>query len=50
MQLRLTVVIEDGAIFFDLAKPDPTRRGWYAFAPVAARRYQASTVEAPDPA
>jgi hypothetical protein len=46
MELRLTCVIEEGAIFFDFAKPDPKRRGWYAFAPVAARCYQVTAIEA----
>jgi hypothetical protein len=47
LELRLTVVVKEGAVFFDLSKPDPTRRGWYAFASVEARRYEASVLEAP---
>jgi hypothetical protein len=47
LELRLTVVIENGAHFFDLFKPDPTRRGWYAFAPAEARQYQVHILEAP---
>lgn len=46
MELLLTCVIEEGAIFFDFSKPDPKRRGWYAFAPAAAHRYQARAAEA----
>jgi hypothetical protein len=49
MELRLTCVIEEGAVFFDFAKPDPTRRGWYGFAPAAAHRYEARAAEAPNP-
>jgi hypothetical protein len=40
MQLRTEVIVEDGAIFFDLGQPDQTRRGWYAFAPVTAMRFE----------
>jgi hypothetical protein len=46
LKLQLTCVVEEGAVFFDLFRPDPKRRGWYAFAPVAAHRYQVSTAEA----
>jgi hypothetical protein len=46
LRLQLCCVIEEGAIFFDFSKPDHTKRGRYAFAPVAAYEYQASTVEA----
>jgi hypothetical protein len=48
IELRRTVVIDEGAVFFDFRQPDPTRRGWYAFAPVSARRYQWTTIEVPD--
>jgi hypothetical protein len=48
LDLRLEVVIEEGALFFDLFRPDPSRRGWYAFKKVAACRYQESAVEADD--
>jgi hypothetical protein len=48
LELHLVVVVEEGAVFFDSSKPDPTRRGWYAFAPVGAYRYQASVLEAAD--
>jgi hypothetical protein len=50
LKLRLEVVVEEGAIFFDLSRPDPTRRGWYAFAHSAAHRYHASVEEAAIPA
>lgn len=46
MELLLACVIEEGAIFFDFGKPDLNRRGWYAFAPSAAHRYQIRVVEA----
>jgi hypothetical protein len=46
LELRLTVVVEGGALFFDLSKPDPTRRGWYAFASAEARRYGVDVLEA----
>lgn len=49
MELRLTVIIEEGAVFFDFSRPDPTRRGWYAFAPVAAHRYERTVVEGSAP-
>jgi hypothetical protein len=39
LQLRLTVIVEAGALFFDWSKPDPTRRGWYAFVPTDPQRY-----------
>jgi hypothetical protein len=45
-ELRWTCVIEEGAIFFDFCKPDPIRRGWYAFGPVQARRCQGTAMEA----
>jgi hypothetical protein len=46
LELRLSCVIEEGAVFFNLFRPDPTRRNWYAFEPVAAHHYGASAVEA----
>ncbi len=46
LQLRLSCVVEEGAIFFDEERPDPIRRDWYAFKPVAAKHYQVSTKEA----
>jgi len=43
--LRLAVVVEAGAQFFDWSRPDPTRRGWYAFAPAEAQRYEVVVAE-----
>jgi hypothetical protein len=40
LELRLAVVVEDGALFFNYSRPDPARRGRYAFAPAEAQRYQ----------
>ena len=31
LELRLSCVIEEGAVFFNLFRPDPARRNWYAF-------------------
>jgi hypothetical protein len=39
-------VVEEGALFFDIFKPDCKRRGWYAFAPVAAHQYEIVAGEA----
>jgi hypothetical protein len=47
IELHRTVVIQEGAIFFDFSKPDLTRRGWYSFAPVTANRFQWVTIEVP---
>ena len=47
MELRQTCVIEEGALFFDFRRPDPMRRGWYAFAPEPAQRYEVRLLEAP---
>jgi hypothetical protein len=46
LRLQLSCKIEEGAVFFDFSKPDRSRRGWYAFAPVAAHEYNVVTVEA----
>jgi hypothetical protein len=46
LELRLACVVEEGALFFDPNRPDPTRRGWYAFARAANHRYQISASEA----
>jgi hypothetical protein len=46
MELRLTCEVESGALFFDFDRPDPTRRGRYAFAPAAGMRYLATATEA----
>jgi hypothetical protein len=44
--LRLTVVVEAGALFFDFGRPDRSRHGWYDFAPAVERRYQHMVAEA----
>ena len=31
LRLKLTCVVKSGSLFFDMSRPDPTRRGWYAF-------------------
>jgi hypothetical protein len=53
LQLRLTVNTEAGSLCFDWARPEPSPRGrgWYAFAPAKARRYQVVVDEgcSPDP-
>jgi hypothetical protein len=46
LHLRLTVVLESGSLFFDFRRADPVRRGWYAFAPAEAQRYQVALAEA----
>ncbi|MGL4464993.1 MAG: hypothetical protein ACRDD1_02525 [Planctomycetia bacterium] len=50
LELRLTVVVEAGAEFFDWSHPLPSPRGraWYAFAPVEGSAYQTNVVECPD--
>ncbi len=47
LELRLEVIVEEGALFFDCSRPEPSRRGrgWYAFGPVEARRYQVGVTE-----
>jgi hypothetical protein len=40
LELRLTVIVEAGALFFDWSRPDSARRCWYAFSPVAAHQYR----------
>lgn len=44
-ELQLTCVIEEGAAFFDLAKPDPDRRGWYRFKQASAYQFQTTVYE-----
>jgi hypothetical protein len=46
LRLQLFCKIEEGAVFFDFSKPDRSRRGWYAFAPVAAQDFKVVSVEA----
>jgi hypothetical protein len=46
LELRLAVVVEAGSQFFDFSRPDPTRRGWYAFVPEATNlRFQKVVIE-----
>jgi hypothetical protein len=45
LELRLTVVVEAGALFFDFGRPDPSRRGWYEFAAAVECRYQHMVAE-----
>jgi hypothetical protein len=45
LELRLVVVVEAGAQFFDWSRPDPTRRGWYAFAPAESQQYRVVVAE-----
>lgn len=49
LELRLAVVIEAGALFFDLSRPDPAHHGWYAFAAAESRRYEVVANEADGP-
>ena len=46
LELHLTVVVEAGALFFDFRRPDPSRRGWYGFAPAQEFRDQHDVSEA----
>lgn len=46
LRLALCSKVQEDAVFFDFSKPDPSRRGWYAFAPVAAHEYTVDAVEA----
>jgi hypothetical protein len=48
LELRIEVIIEEGALFFDWRQPDPHRRGWYGFAPEEAGRYRDTVLEAPE--
>jgi hypothetical protein len=43
---KLSCVIEEGAIFFNMLRPDPVRKCWYEFEAVPAHHYEASTHEA----
>jgi hypothetical protein len=51
LELRLAVVVEAGALFFDWSRPEPSPRGrgWYAFAPADALRYQKVVAEGNSP-
>jgi hypothetical protein len=46
LELQLFCVIEEGALSFDIFKPDPTRRGWYAFESASKQQYDVSELEA----
>jgi hypothetical protein len=46
IRLQVSCIVEEGAVFFDLFRPDPARRGWYAFEKVEAHHYEASAIEA----
>jgi hypothetical protein len=45
LRLELTVIVEEGALFFDFSRPDPVHRGVYAFAPARALRHQDGALE-----
>jgi hypothetical protein len=40
LQLHLALIVEPGTLLFDWSRPDPTQRGWYAFARADAQRYE----------
>lgn len=43
--LKLYCVVEEEAMFYDLARPDPHRKGVYALAPAKASSYDVTVVE-----
>ncbi|QDV32447.1 hypothetical protein [Tautonia plasticadhaerens] len=45
LTIRLTILVEDGALFFDFSRPDPGCRGRYAFAPATGSKIEAVLVE-----
>lgn len=47
LRMRLTVTVEDGALFFDPFRPEPGHPGRYAFARSGEQRYEVETQEAP---
>ena len=47
-QLQLSCVVESGALFFDISRPDPKHRGWYRFRPAEAYEYSISSTEGHD--
>ena len=47
--LRLDVVVQAGAMFFDYARVLPDRRGMYELSPIGAIRRQAIVAEACSP-
>ena len=44
----MEVVVQEGALFFDLSRPDRAWRNWYEFAPAAGRCYLHTAVEGLD--
>ena len=46
LELHLSCVIEEGALSFNIFKPDPTRRGWYEFESATKYQYNVSVLEA----
>ncbi|MDP1796090.1 MAG: hypothetical protein Q8K78_01340 [Planctomycetaceae bacterium] len=45
IHLQIAVIVEKGALFFDMSRPDPLRRGWYEFVARDVVRYEDSIVE-----
>lgn len=45
LELLLLTVVEPGALFFDLSRPDPSCRGWYAFASAKGHEFEGRYVE-----
>lgn len=49
LSIKLTVVIEDGAMFFDFSRPRyDIKHGWYEFAPHCSRQYSLILAEGAD--
>jgi hypothetical protein len=48
LELHLQAVVEEGALFFDFSRPEPSPRGrgWYAFAPFPVTHYETTILEA----
>ncbi len=40
LSLRLSVIVEEGTLLFDMWSPDPEHHGYYAFAPHDGQRYE----------
>lgn len=47
-ELRLLCLVESGAKFFDMAKPDKNRRCWYAFRNSGEYEYEVQSTENAD--
>lgn len=45
LKMRLEAIVEAGALIFDWARPDPSRRSWYAFATAEAHQYRVAVSE-----